>query len=104
MEFIAGVASPNSTAGGRLFACRHCYRLGYAVQRIGPMDQATTTTLLVSTASSALTMMGQKMPPPPKPKWMRLKTYSAYRPADRRRPERPDVAFTSRRSAHPRPG
>ena len=25
---------------GRLFACRHCYRLGYAVQRGGPMDRA----------------------------------------------------------------
>lgn len=26
--------------GGRLFACRHCYCLGYAVQRAGPLDQA----------------------------------------------------------------
>src|SRR5262245_52526301 len=26
--------------GGRLFACRRCYRLGYAVQRIGRLDQA----------------------------------------------------------------
>src|SRR5271169_1319672 len=26
--------------GGRLFACRHCYRLGYAVQRGGQMDRA----------------------------------------------------------------
>jgi hypothetical protein len=25
---------------GRVFACRHCYRLGYAVQRGGPMDRA----------------------------------------------------------------
>jgi hypothetical protein len=25
---------------GRLFACRHCYRLGYSVQRGGPMDCA----------------------------------------------------------------
>ena len=25
---------------GRLFACRHCYRLGYAIQRDGPMDRA----------------------------------------------------------------
>ena len=25
---------------GRLFACRNCYRLGYAIQRDGPMDRA----------------------------------------------------------------
>ena len=25
---------------GKLFACRHCYRLGYAVQRSGPLDRA----------------------------------------------------------------
>jgi hypothetical protein len=24
--------------GGRLFACRHCYHLGYAIQRGGPVD------------------------------------------------------------------
>ena len=61
-------------AGGRLFACRHCYRLCYNVQRIGQWIRRTTT-LRVCTVSLALIMMGQRCPPPPKPKWMRWKTY-----------------------------
>ena len=36
----AAVGLPKLYGGGRLFACRHCYRLGYAVQRGGPMDRA----------------------------------------------------------------
>ena len=41
MACIVAVGSKSFTGGGRLFACRHCYRLGYAVQRCGPMDQAS---------------------------------------------------------------
>jgi hypothetical protein len=60
---------------GRLFACRHCYRLGYRVQRGAPVDRA----------HQHLECLHRKLgadydvpddPPPTKPKWMRWKTYS----------------------------
>jgi hypothetical protein len=62
-------------AGGRLFACRHCYRLCYNVQRIGPMDQAHHHLARLHRKLRA-GYDGPEGPPPPKPKWMRWKTYS----------------------------
>ena len=61
--------------GGRLFACRHCYRLGYAVQREGPMDQAHRHLARLHRKLHA-DYEGPDMPPPRKPKWMRWPTYS----------------------------
>ena len=78
---------------GRLFACRHCYRLGYAVQRVGPMDQAHHHLARLHRKLSA-DYDGPEMPPPPKPKWMRLKTYSRIAQQIEDGQERLDVAFT----------
>jgi hypothetical protein len=58
---------------GRLFACRHCYRLGYAVQRGGPMD----------IAHHRLARLHRRLGAdydgldgtPPRRKWMRHRTY-----------------------------
>lgn len=60
---------------GRLFACRHCYRLGYASQRGGPMDRAHQRLASLHRKLKA-NYSGPDMPPPPKPKWMRWKSYS----------------------------
>jgi hypothetical protein len=62
-------------SAGRLFACRHCYRLGYAVQRDGPMDQAHHNLARLHRKLGA-EYRGPDWPTPPKPKWMRRKTYS----------------------------
>jgi hypothetical protein len=59
---------------GRLFACRHCYRLGYAVQRGGPMDRAHLR-LARLRRKLAADFDGPEGIPPPKPKWMRERTY-----------------------------
>jgi hypothetical protein len=61
--------------GGRLFGCRHCYRLLYAVQRDGPMDQAHLHLARLHRKLGADYDRPDE-PPPPKPKWMRWKTYS----------------------------
>jgi hypothetical protein len=62
-------------AAGRLFACRHCYRLGYAVQRGGPMDRAHhRLARLCRKLGSGYE--GPDALPPAKPKWMRSQTYS----------------------------
>jgi hypothetical protein len=58
-----------------LFACRHCYRLGYAVQRGGPMDKAHRNLARLHRKLGA-DYDSPDMPPPPKPKWMRWRTYS----------------------------
>jgi hypothetical protein len=80
--------------GGRLFACRHCYRLGYTVQRGGPMDRA----------HHRLARLHRKLgadydtpdtPPPPKPKWMRWKTYSRIARQIEAGQERLEVVFTT---------
>ena len=60
---------------GRVFACRHCYRLGYAVQRGGPTDRAHHNLGRLHRKLRA-DYGGPDAPPPPKPKWMRWKTYS----------------------------
>lgn len=78
---------------GRLFACRHCYRLGYAVQRVGPMDQAHHQLARLHRKLSA-DYDGPEMSPPPKPKWMRWKTYSRIARHIEEGQERLDVAFT----------
>jgi hypothetical protein len=60
---------------GRLFACRHCYRLGYAVQRGGPMDRAHHRLARLHRKLSS-DYEGPDGLPPTKPKWMRARTYS----------------------------
>ncbi len=60
---------------GRLFACRHCYRLGYAVQRGGLMDRAHHRLRRLHRKLGA-DYDGQDGGPPAKPKWMRWSTYS----------------------------
>jgi hypothetical protein len=60
---------------GRLFACRRCYRLGYAVQRGGPMDRAHHRLRRLHRKLGA-DYNGPNGIPPPKPKWMRWRTYS----------------------------
>ncbi len=78
---------------GRLFACRHCYRLGYAVQRGGPMDRA----------HHRLARLHRKLradyqgpdTPPPKPKWMRWKTYSRIAKQIEAGQERLDMVFVA---------
>jgi hypothetical protein len=80
-------------AGGRLFACRHCYRLGYNVQRIGPMDQAHHHLARLHRKLSA-DYDGPEGPPAPKPKWMRWKTYSKLVQQIEAGEERLDIVFT----------
>ena len=60
---------------GRLFACRHCHQLGYALQRGDAMDQAHHRLARLHRKLGA-DYDDPDMPPPPKPKWMRWKTYS----------------------------
>jgi hypothetical protein len=78
---------------GRLFACRHCYRLGYTVQRIRPMDQAHHHLARLHRKLSA-DYHSPKMPRPPKPKWMRWKTYSRLVQKIEEGEERLDIVFT----------
>ena len=52
---------------GRLFACRHCYRLRYAAQRGGPMDRAHLNLARLHRKLSADYDQPDE-PPPPKPK------------------------------------
>ena len=59
---------------GRLFACRHCYGLGYAAQRGGLMDRAHHRLARLHRRLGA-DYDGPDGPPPPRPKWMRQRTY-----------------------------
>jgi hypothetical protein len=59
---------------GRLFACRHCYRLGYRIQRGDRMDRAHLRLARLHRKLGAA-YERPDLPPPPKPKWMRWKTY-----------------------------
>jgi hypothetical protein len=78
--------------GGRLFACRHCYRLGYAVQRDAPMDRAHSQLARLHRKLAA-DYDGPDMPPPPKPKWMRWHTYSRIATQIEAGQERLDAVF-----------
>ena len=62
-------------AGGRLFACRHCYRLAYATQRSGPLERSHR---LLGRLHRKLQSEyeGPDYPVPSRPKWMRRGTYS----------------------------
>lgn len=60
--------------GGRLFACRHCYRLGYQMQRGGLMDRAHHRLARLH-RRLGVDYDGPDRPPPPRPKWMRQRTY-----------------------------
>jgi hypothetical protein len=79
---------------GRLFACRHCYRLGYAIQRGGPMDRAHHRLARLHRKLSA-DYDGPDMPPPPKPKWVRWKTYSRITQRIEAAKEQLDVVFVA---------
>jgi hypothetical protein len=79
---------------GRLFACRHCYCLGYAVQRGGPMDRAHLHLGRLHRKLGA-DYDGPDNPPPPKPKWMRWGTYSRIARQIEVGQERLDVAFVA---------
>jgi hypothetical protein len=59
---------------GRLFACRHCYRLGYAIQRDRPMDRAHHRLRRLHRKLGA-DYDGPDGMPPERPKWMRQRTY-----------------------------
>ncbi len=76
----------------RLFACRHCYRLRYAVQRIGPLDQAHHNLARLHQRLSAH-YERPDLPSPPKPKWMRWRTYSRIACQIEEGRERLDEAF-----------
>jgi hypothetical protein len=54
---------------GRLFACRHCYRLGYAIQQDGPMDRAHHRLRRLHRKLGA-DYDGPDGMPPGRPKWM----------------------------------
>jgi hypothetical protein len=62
-------------SGGRLFACRHCYHLGYDVQRGGPLDRSHHHLARLH-RKLGVDYAGPDMSTPPKPRWMRWKTYS----------------------------
>ena len=79
---------------GRFFACRHCYRLGYSVQRGGPMDRAHHNLARLHRKLGA-DYDGPDMPPPPKPKWVRWKTYSRIAKQIEAGQERLDVVFVA---------
>jgi hypothetical protein len=81
-------------SGGRLFACRHCYRLNYAIQRGGPMDRAHHRLARLHRKLAA-DYDGPDWPPPPKPKWMRWKTYSHIVQQIETGQEQLDVVFTA---------
>jgi hypothetical protein len=78
--------------GGRLFACRHCYRLGYEVQRAAPMDRAHRRLARLHRKLAA-DYDSPDMPPPPKPKWVRWKTYSRIAQQIEAGRERLDAVF-----------
>ena len=78
---------------GRLFACRHCYRLGFSVQRGGPMDAAHHRLRRLHRKLGA-DYDGPVGMPPPKPKWMRWQTYSELALQVRAGEEHLDHVFT----------
>jgi hypothetical protein len=79
-------------AAGRLFACRHCYRLGYAVQRCGPLDRAHHHLARLHRKLGS-GYDGPLGPTPIKPKWMRRRTYDSFLQKIEAGVERLDIAF-----------
>ncbi len=77
---------------GHLFACRHCYRLGYQAQRGGPLDRAHYRLARLQRRLGA-DYDGPDNPPPPKPKWMRWGTYSRIAQQIEAGQERLEIAF-----------
>jgi hypothetical protein len=61
-------------SAGRLFACRHCYRLGYQVQRGGPTDRAHHRLACLHRRLGA-DYRGSDGILPQRPRWMRQRTY-----------------------------
>ncbi len=59
--------------GGRVFASRQAYRLGYAVQREGVLDQARRRTRKARQRIGGSSNLLERLPV--KPKWMRWATY-----------------------------
>lgn len=57
---------------GRLFACRHCYRLVYTTQRGNALDLADARQARLCRKLGA--DCGELLPP--RPKWMRHRTYA----------------------------
>jgi hypothetical protein len=78
--------------GGRFFACRHCYRLGYAVQRLRPIDRAHHH-LAQLHGKLGVDCAGPGIPPPPKPRWMRWRTYRRIVQQIEARQKQVDMAF-----------
>jgi len=78
---------------GRLFACRHCYRLGYQAQRGGPLDRAHHQLARLHRRLGA-DYDGPDGIPPPRPKWMRLRTYDRVVQRIEAGENRLDTAFT----------
>jgi hypothetical protein len=62
-------------AGGGPFACRHCYRLAYATQRVGPLERSHRRLARLHRKLHA-NYEGPDHPVPSRPKWMRRSTYS----------------------------
>jgi hypothetical protein len=60
--------------GGDRFACRQAYRLGYASQRVGPLDRIDRRAARLYRALSGPTPWRDGLPP--QPRWMRWPTYS----------------------------
>ena len=77
---------------GRLFACRHCYRLGYQAQRGGPLDRAHHRLARLHRRLGAA-YDGPDNPPPGKPKWMRWGTYTRIAQEIEVGQERLEMAF-----------
>jgi hypothetical protein len=80
--------------GSRLFACRYCYRLGYATQRGGPLDRAHHNLGRLHRKLRA-DYDGPDMASPPRPKWMRQTTYSRIARQIEAGQERLDVVFAA---------
>jgi hypothetical protein len=78
---------------GRLFACRHCYRLGYQVQRGGLMDRAHHRLAGLHRRLGA-EYDGPDGPPPRRPKWMRPRTYNRVVQQIEAGEDRLNVVFT----------
>lgn len=79
---------------GRVFACRHCYRLGYTVQRGGPMDRAHRHLARLHRKLGADCWRADHKPRP-KPKWVRWATYFRVVHQIEAAHARLDVAFTA---------